>query len=391
LKVCIISHFGYPLYNEDSSLQFGGGSEVQLYLLSKEFIKNINVEVNVITGDYGGNNDHTEKLDKIKLYKILPLKRNFFNYFKFLFNLSFYLIKINPDIVIQRSVSVTTGLTAAYCLLFRKKFIYSIANKTDVDSSKKGLIFKIFRFGLKHADYVIAQNNEQMDLLKKIKLNNPSQALVLKSGYPIRKSEIEITNKSDILWVGRAVNWKRPELFLKLALIFKNHNFKMICTKYVDQQYWENLKNLTESIPNLKFFEFVKFSEIKDYFKKAKVYINTSLYEGFPNTFLQAFRYKTPAISLNVNPDNIFEEYNLGYYCNDNFELLKEKLSELIQNSALQEMIGRNAYSYVSKFHDIEIIGKQWIKVINFILNKKEKPVKTLSNTKLFSNLYKLT
>jgi len=373
LKVCIISHFGYPLYNENSSSQFGGGSEVQLYLLSKEFSKNMTIDVNVIMGDYGGINDQIEVHDKITLYKILPLKRNFFNYFKFLFNFSYYLIKINPDIIIQRAISAITGLTAAYCMLFRKKFIYSIANKPDVDSSKKGLIYKIFRFGLKQADYVIAQNYEQMNLLKTLKIKNPSHALVLKSGYPIRKNEREITDKSDILWVGRAVNWKRPELFLKLALIFKNHNFKMICTKYVDQEYWEDIKNLTENIPNLKFIEYVKFSEIDDYFKKAKVYINTSIYEGFPNTFLQAFKYETPVISLSVNPNNIFDEYIIGYYCNDNFNLLKEKLSELLQNSALQEMIGRNAYSYVRKFHDIEIVGKQWIKVINFILEKTKK------------------
>ena len=373
MKVCIISHFGYPLYKEDSSSQFGGGSEVQLYLLSKEFSKNVTFEVNVILGDYGDNNNQIEVLDKLKLYNILPLKRNFFNYFRFLFNFFFYLIKINPDIIIQRAISVTTGLTATYCMLFRKKFIYSVANKPDVDSSKNNLIHKIFRFGLKHADYVIAQNHEQMDLLKKLKIKNPAHALVLKSGYPLRKSGIDISSKSDILWVGRAVNWKRPELFIKLALIFKNHNFKMICTKYVDQEYWEDIKKLTENIPNLQFIEFVKFSEIENYFKKAKVYINTSIYEGFPNTFLQAFKYATPVISLNVNPNNIFDDYNIGYYCNDNLDLLKEKLSELMQNSELQETIGRNAYSYVSKFHDIEIIGKQWIKVINFIMQKTKK------------------
>jgi len=86
IKVCIISHFGYPLYIENHFSRFGGGSEVQLYLLSKEFSKNDNIEVNVITGTYGGNNAQIEVLDKIKLYKILPLKRNFLNYFKFLFN-----------------------------------------------------------------------------------------------------------------------------------------------------------------------------------------------------------------------------------------------------------------------------------------------------------------
>jgi len=373
LKVCVISHFGYPLYNEDLSSQFGGGSEVQLYLLSKEFSKNVNVEVNVITGDYGSNNNQIEIIDKIKLYKILPLKRNFLNYFKFLFKFSFYLIKINPDIIIQRTISPLTGVAAVYCILFGKKFIYSIANKPDVDSSKKSLIHKIFRFGLKHADFIIAQNYEQMNLLKKIKIKYPSHALVLKSGYPLRKNRIDISSKSDILWVGRAVNWKRPEIFLRLALIFKNHNFKMVCTKYVDQEYWEDIKKLTENIPNLKFIEYVKFSEIEDYFSKAKVYINTSAYEGFPNTFLQAFKYETPVLSLNVNPNNIFDNYNIGYYCNDNFDLLKAKLSEWMQNSALQEMVGRNAYSYVSTFHDIDIIAKQWIKVINFILKKTKR------------------
>ena len=373
IKICIISHFGYPLYIENYFSKFGGGSEVQLYLLSKEFSRNENIEVNVITGNYGERNNNFEVKNKIKIYKVLPLKRCVINYFKFVFNFFYYLQKINPDIVIQRSISITTLLTAFYCKIFNKKFIYSIANKPDVeDSIKKGVMYKIFRFGLRNADFIVAQNNEQMKLLHGLGYKSSSQALILKSGYPIRNEEDTI-GKSDILWVGRAVNWKRPELFLKLALIFKNRSFTMICSKYINQEYWEDLKNLSKKISNLKFIEFVKFSEIDDYFKKAKVYINTSIYEGFPNTFLQAFKYGTPVISLNVNPNNIFDKYNIGYYCNNNFDLLKEKLSELMQNSALQEMVGRNSYSYVSKFHDIEIIGKYWIKLINFIMDKTKK------------------
>ena len=374
IKICIISHFGYPLYNENCSSQFGGGSEVQLYLLSKEFSKNENIEVSVLTGNYGNKNVHIEIKDKIKIYKVLPLKRSSINYFKFSLNFFFYLHKINPDIVIQRAISITTGLAAFYCKLFNKKFIYSIANKPDVeDSIKKGVMYKIFRFGLRNADFIVAQNNEQMKLLHELGYKSSSQALILKSGYPIINKEEATISKLDILWVGRAVNWKRPELFLKLALIFKNRSFTMICSKYINQEYWEDLKNLSEKISNLKFIEFVKFSEIDNYFKKAKVYINTSIYEGFPNTFLQAFKYGTPVISLNVNPNNIFDKYNIGYYCNNNFDLLKEKLYELMQNSALQEMVGRNSYSYVSKFHDIEIIGKYWIKLINFIMDKTKK------------------
>ena len=374
MKVCIISHFGYPLYNEKCASQFGGGSEVQLYLLSKELSKNANFEVHVLTGEHSSKKNYFESKGTITIYKVLPLNRAIMNYIKFLFNFFYYLYKIKPDIIIQRAVSITTGLAAIYCKIFNKKFLYSIANKPDVeDSTKKGFTYKIFRYGLRNADFIIAQNNEQMELLKELNYESSSQAIVLKSGYPIKNIKEKTIDKSYILWIGRAVNWKRPELFLKLALLFNNRSFMMICTKYVDQRYWENLKNLAEKIPNLKFIEFVKFSEIDDYFKKAKVFINTSIYEGFPNTFLQAFKYKTPVISLNVNPDTIFNEYNLGYYCNNNFDLLKENFSLLVQSSELQEMVGEKAYSYVSKFHNIEIIGRQWSKVINFITEKTDR------------------
>ncbi len=73
--------------------KFGGGSEVQLYLLSKEFSKNDNIEVNVITGNYGDRNNHFEVKKKIKIYKVLPLKRGFINYFEFVVNFFFTYIK----------------------------------------------------------------------------------------------------------------------------------------------------------------------------------------------------------------------------------------------------------------------------------------------------------
>ncbi|KKK62284.1 hypothetical protein LCGC14_3005850, partial [marine sediment metagenome] len=53
LKICFISHFGYPLYNPQCEDYSGiGGSEVQLYLLSKEFSKKNNTKIYVITGNF---------------------------------------------------------------------------------------------------------------------------------------------------------------------------------------------------------------------------------------------------------------------------------------------------------------------------------------------------
>ena len=309
---------------------------------------------------------------KIKLYRVLPLKRNFINYFKFLFNFYYYLIKINPDVIIQRAYSITTGLSAFYSKIFRKKFLYSIANKSDVDdSNEQGIISSIFKFGLRNADYIVSQNLEQVNLMKKFNNKLTLRTLTLKSGIYLDFKDKNYALESSILWIGRAVNWKRPELFLNLAKNFKNFDFKMVCTKYIDQNYWQNLRKYANKISNLEFINFVNYQDIEQYFKEAKLFINTSVYEGFPNTFLQAFKFRTPVISLNVNPNNIFDDYDIGFYCDDNYDLLKERVLELMQDSAFREKIGNNAFSYVTKFHDIEVIGKQWTKLINIITNKK--------------------
>ncbi len=48
--------------------------------------------------------------------------------------------------------------------------------------------------------------------------------------------------------------------------------------------------------------------EVNAELANAHVLVNTSLYEGFPNTFIQAWMRRTVVVSLNVNPDGIFDE-----------------------------------------------------------------------------------
>ena len=51
VKICIVGPYIYSLFNTKCQVPFGG-AEVQLYLLSKEFVKYKNVLVNIITGDF---------------------------------------------------------------------------------------------------------------------------------------------------------------------------------------------------------------------------------------------------------------------------------------------------------------------------------------------------
>lgn len=363
IKICIISPFGYPLYNKNCKKKFGGGAAVQLYLLSKEFAKSNLFDIEVITGKYIEKQPKIETFNNIKLYSVLPIKGTIYNYFKAIFIFFYYLLIINPDVIIQRVADATTGLCAFFSKIHKKRFIFSIGIDTDVNGiSEKGIKGKIYSFGLESADLIIAQNKDQVVLLRNAKPDKLHNIKIIRSGYEISNKKTGIKNY--ILWVGRAVNWKRPEMFLELSKKFPNENFYMICYLENDFDYWNNLKKRSLRINNLKFVPFVPFHKIDQIFQNAKLLINTSYYEGFPNAFIQAFKNSIPVVSMNVNPDNILEKFKVGFFCNDNFNELISSIKTLIREKKLYDSFCKRAFLYAKNNHDIEIIGNLWLDLI---------------------------
>ncbi|MFX1310994.1 MAG: glycosyltransferase family 4 protein [Promethearchaeota archaeon] len=363
-KICFLSIQSYPLYNKIYQSQFfGGGAAVQLFILSKEFGKDENYDVNVIVGNYQKVKNKIEIINNLKVYNVRPFSRKITYYFLSLIHIFITLIKINPDVVIQRAASKITGICAFYCKIFKKKFIYSIANLTDVNGkNEKGFFGKMYRFGLNSASFLVAQNKEQIEELEKYKKRKFKNISIIRNSYQIKKTFME--KKEYILWVARAINWKRPELFIKLAKIFPNEKFVMICNKTDDKEhnirYWNKIHNEASEITNLTFIEFVPYYKVSQYFKEAKIFINTSKFEGFPNTFIQSFINKIPVISLNVNPDNIFLKYKLGYLCNDSFSMMVNRLNEMLRNEKIYKEFSQNCYQFVNQFHDIRKNIELW-------------------------------
>lgn len=363
ISVCIINHFGYPLYNPKFQQPFGGGAAVQLYNLANEFSKDQSLTVSVITGNYGENVNRKEVIKNINIFRVLPIKSKFSNYFKGFFIFFYNLIRINPDILIQRTANVSSGLSAIYCRLFKKIFIYSLASMYDVNQeSFKGFFGKFYKYGLMNASFIIAQNTNQIKKLKN--LINKNNAKIIKNGFEI--TNIKLSEKKEILWIGRADYYKKPEIFLKLAAKFPNEKFIMICNKGSNPQYWKQINNIANKMSNIEFIEYIKFHNIECFYKRAKVVINTSIYEGFPNTFIEAFKYRALNISLNVDPDKIFRHKEIGLYCNDDFKKMESYLNLALNNKYVLNV--ERAWDYVNKNHDIKKIANEWIQLFKLIL-----------------------
>lgn len=359
MKVCLVSFFAYPLFNPKYGVIFGG-AEVQLFNLSQELSSDH--EVSFIVGDFGQNIFESYNGINVISSVVLGEKYGFLKKIKSAIIQIIAMRKSGADIFIKRAAGPEVGIIAFYCKLFHKKFIYMTAHEIDCSGEykrKNWLLGLLYEFGLKHADIVITQNTDHKKMLMD---NYDIDADILPSGYDIPQMRTEAGDY--ILWVARLDDWKQPEIFIKLARLFPNENFVMVAPFSGDKDYAEKIKIDAEKIKNIKFIPGVNFSGIDQYFKFAKLFVNTSRYEGFPNTFVQAAMHGVPIISLNVNPDNLIEKNNIGFCANNDFMEMKKYTELLLKDQGMYNTVSANAYKYAKKNHDIQEVYSKFINIL---------------------------
>jgi len=317
IKVCLISLKSYPLFTKNSTAYFGG-AEVQISLIARELAKDKRFRVSLITSNYG--QPPVVERGRLTLYKTK------------LFDLPTILKTANADIYVERTVNPKVLLVGWWCRLFKKKFVYMMAHDWDSNYS-----------GLKLADLIIAQHHQQkLALIKKFKLKSLVISPIIKT--PNSK---KITKGKFILWVGRADAWKNPLKFLDLARHHPQEKFVMVCRQGKDKNLFNLVKNQAESLTNIDFFPAVPAEKISTFFLQAKILVNTSTAEGFPNAFLQAGASKTPVLSFKVNPDNYLNNYRCGL-------VGRKQFKELLDKPARVKTMGQNHYQYIKKYHSLK-------------------------------------
>jgi len=218
--------------------------------------------------------------------------------------------------------------------------------------------------GLKSADIIIAQVPRHQRLLKENW--NIDSRLVLSPYFEIERTKS--SEKEFVLWVGRAAYYKRPDLFVKLARAFPDQKFVMICNKSkYDKGFIKDMENKADDLKNFEFHEYVPYPEMETYYKRAKFLVNTSDYEGFSNTFIEAAVQYTPVLSLNSDPNNMLSSHGGGIICNGNFSILKEQCNMMLKNKDLVLEAGINAFEYAFRYHRLDRAVEQIDKIFTSI------------------------
>jgi glycosyltransferase involved in cell wall biosynthesis len=255
-----------------------------------------------------------------------------------------------------------------FCKLHKRAFVYRLASLLESDGTyvrQHPVLGRLFTWSLRQAKLVFAQN--------KIDKENLSRTFVISSqvipnGHPL--PVIRQQNRDTILWVGRDDPIKKPERFLELAQAVPNEHFTIVCQTLNNDSHYKNLIEQAGLIPNLQFIRHVPFNLINSYFQQAKVLVNTSDAEGFPNTFIQACNCGAAILSFNVNPDGFLDTYKCGLCCNGDTERLTYNMRFLLEGGRYVEF-GSNGRKYSEKNHDIIKISDEYKTLFSRLVEAK--------------------
>ena len=351
--VCFVSLDVYPLLNPNAP-GVQGGSEVDFYMLATELAKDNRFCVSVVTGDFGQAD--VEIVDNITIYKAADIQKKPLSAALALWKA---MRLANADIYFKKGAAFTTDLVALFCRLYHKTFFLRTGTDYECNGSylrEHPLKGRTYLWSLKRAKHVFVQKaGDVSKLLQTTGVN----AIAIPNGHRI--TDLPVASRDFILWVGRTDVLKQPELFIQLAKEIPSEQFVMICQKAKGDLHYNEFVRLAGTVSNLKFIEYVPFQKIDRYFQQAKVLVNTSSAEGFPNTFIQAGKCGTAIITLNTNPDGFLDRFNCGLCAYDNWDKFVDSLKHLLNENRYIGM-GKNARKYVEENHDVAKIIEQYKK-----------------------------
>lgn len=260
-----------------------------------------------------------------------------------------------PDVIYHRALNANIFAAAQYCKSNDAKLFWHVAIIGDlfIDKVKFNHNFlinwiesKFMRNAIHHCNVIFTQTIEQKKILLK---RFRKESVQVYNFLPTPAVEpIKSLKKIKILWVANLKQKKQPEVFIKMARHFSNiPNVEFIMMgKIQDQRYSLGyLKEVSNELENFKYLGEVPIDTVNAMLSEGHILVNTSLSEGFSNTFVQAFMYKVPVLSLLVDPDNILEKYRLGY-CTRTFDNMANKIKLLIEDKDLLQRLGLNAYNF---------------------------------------------
>lgn len=208
-------------------------------------------------------------------------------------------------------------------------------------------------YAIRHANRVFFQSKYQEEQAAKQRICGdivPTVHVVPKKPVDKRTDRQPV-----ILWLATIKEWKRPELFIRLANELANTDLRFVMAGNVrSSEYGKLIDKLQQDSPQFEYLPCNSLERSNELIEMADIFVNTSTQaEGFPNTFVQAWLRGTVVVSLEFDPDNLLTNDRLGRR-SGSFATLKRDIVKLAEDGELRRTIAARAYDYAANRFDID-------------------------------------
>lgn len=211
-----------------------------------------------------------------------------------------------------------TGQVAMWSHRHGRPFVFSVASDMDVHPDLPELSTRrerwLYRHGLRHASRIIVQTDAQREALRSA-YGRDGDVLPMPCPGP---SDAEYhppdpppINGAVVLWAGRIAPVKRLEILLEVARALPSVRFDVAGMPYAGDAYSQAVMAEARTVPNVSLLGAVPREEMAAHYRSAALLCCTSSYEGFPNTFIEAWSHGIPVVST-VDPDRLLNAGGLG-------------------------------------------------------------------------------
>jgi len=218
------------------------------------------------------------------------------------------------DVYYVSGAGALAGQVAMFTRVYGRKLVVRIASNSDCDPRTLLIRFwrdkRLYQYGLKHADLVLAQTPEQQRTLLH-NFGRTSRVAAPLAEPPRRLREFH-ERDIGVVWVSNMRPLKRPHLLFECARRLPDTSFHMIGGPMPGGSgFFEAVRAEALTLPNLHFHGAVPHQHVAEFYERARVLAGTSEIEGFPNTYLQSWAYGTPVVAF-LDPDQLIGHNGLG-------------------------------------------------------------------------------
>jgi glycosyltransferase involved in cell wall biosynthesis len=223
------------------------------------------------------------------------------------------LTRARADIYYVSCAGALLGQVALFTRLYGGKLIFRVASNSDCDPATLLIRYwrdkRLYRYGLRHADLVLAQTPEQQQALLR---NFGRDSRVVASLTDVAGQRPAFAEREGVLWVGNMRPLKRPSLLLEAARRLPRLPFHIIGGPMPGaESFYNAVRAEAEQVANVRFHGPVPYHEIGKFFESSRLLVSTSEIEGFPNSYLQAWARGTPVAAF-LDPEQLIARNGMG-------------------------------------------------------------------------------